>query len=128
MQKRFAPNTDAAEKVELLYNNPIRPGTLTSTEFTYSGFSAYMDDDSNGNVNIFRYNADKQRVNVITNAGTIDYDNGTVVIEGFAPSAYADNRIKVTATPSKLDIIPVREQILIMDSQDAEITTIAEYT
>lgn len=127
MQKRFVPNTNIAERVELNYNNPIRPGTLTSTEFTYRGFLCYLD-DSNGNVNIFRFDSNKQKVNIVSGAGTIDYDSGLIVIENFAPSAYADIQIKVTVTPDRVDIIPVREQILLMDSNDAVITVIPEYT
>jgi hypothetical protein len=128
LQKRFAPSTDYSQLVTLKYNNPIRPGTVTSTEFTYNGYSSYIDDDSNGNINIYRFNSDKERVNVVANAGTVDYTTGEVIVQSFAPTAYSDNRIKVTVTPNRLDIIPVREQILIMDAQDAEINTVAEYT
>jgi hypothetical protein len=127
MQKRFVPNVNAAEKVELRFNNPIRPGTLTSTQFTYNGFLAYIDDDEDGNVNIYRFNAAKQKVNIVAAAGTIDYTTGEVDIENFAPTAYADIQLKVTATPDRFDIIPVREQILLMDSNDAVITVVPEY-
>jgi hypothetical protein len=128
MQKRFVPNTNVAEKVELNFNNPIRRGSLTSTQFTYNGFLAYLDDDEEGNVNIYRFNDSKQKVNIIGAAGSIDYTNGVITIENFAPSAYADIQLKVTATPDRLDIIPVREQILLMDSADAVITIIGETT
>jgi len=128
MQKRFVPNVNAAEKVELNYNNPIRPGTLTSTQFTYNGFLAYLDDDSNGNVNIYRFDSNKQKVNIVAAAGTIDYTTGAIEIENFAPTAYADIQVKVTATPDRVDIIPIREQILLMNSADATITVVPEYT
>jgi len=127
MQKRFVPNTNVAEKVELMFNNPIRPGTLTSTQFTYNGFLAYLDDDEDGNVNIYRFDSNKQKVNIIAGAGSIDYVEGKITVENFAPSSYADIQIKVTATPDRLDIIPVREQILLMDSGDAIINVIPEY-
>ena len=127
MQKRFVPNVNAAEKVNLHFHNPIRPGTLTSTQFTYNGFLAYIDDDEDGNVNIYRFNTAKQKVNIVAAAGTIDYTTGEVDIENFAPTAYADIQLKVTATPDRFDIIPVREQILLMDSNDAVITVVPEY-
>jgi hypothetical protein len=128
MQKRFVPNTNAAEKVTLNFNNPIRRGTLTSTQFTYNGFLAYIDDDEKGNVNIYRFNDNKEKVNIVTAAGTVDYTKGMVEIEGFAPSSYADIQIKVTAIPDRLDIIPVREQIILMESSDSVINIIPEYT
>jgi hypothetical protein len=128
MQKRFVPNTNAAEKVFLNFNNPIRPGTLTSTQFTYNGFLAYIDDDENGNVNIYRFNDSKQKVNIVTAAGTVDYTTGIVEIENFKPTSYVDIQLKVTATPDRVDIIPIREQILLMESADAIINVVPEYT
>ena len=126
IQKRFVPNTQRAEKVTLRFSNAIRANSLLSTKFTYSGFDAFFDDDGNGNVNIFRYNANKQKVNIVTNAGTINYTTGLVEVEAFAPSAYDGIEIKVDAEPVNLDVTPVREQILIMRGSDATISAIAE--
>ena len=126
MQKRFVPDTNVQQKVELRFNNPIRKGTLESTQFTYNGFISYLDDDENGNVNIYRFNADKEKVNVVANAGTIDYTTGDVDINSFLPSAYADIELKVTCVPDRLDIIPVRQQVLVMNGTDATINSIGE--
>jgi len=128
LEKRFVPNVNAAEKVELAYNNPIRPESVTSTEFTYSGFSCYFDDDGLGNINIYRFNSARERVNVVSNAGTVNYATGLVEVENFAPSAYSDIQMKVTVTPDRLDVIPVREQILLMNSGDAVISIVGELT
>jgi len=128
LEKRFVPNINAAEKVELAYNNPIRPETVTSTEFTYSGFSCYFDDDGLGNINIYRFNSARERVNVVSNAGTVNYTTGLVEVENFAPSAYSDIQMKVTVTPDRLDVIPVREQILLMNFGDAVISIVGEST
>jgi len=127
MQKRFVPNVNAAELVHLHFHNPVRPGTVISTQFTYNGFLAYLDDDEEGNVNIYRFNASKQKVNIVAGAGTINYTTGELDIENFAPSAYADIELRVTVTPDRLDIIPVREQILLMNSSDAVVTVVPEY-
>jgi len=128
LEKRFVPNVNAAEKVELAYNNPIRPESVTSTEFTYSGFSCDFDDDGLGNINIYRFNSARERVNVVSNAGTVNYATGLVEVENFAPSAYSDIQMKVTVTPDRLDVIPVREQILLMNSGDAVISIVGELT
>lgn len=126
IQKRFVPNIQRAEKVTLNFNNEIRTGTLTSTQFTLNGFASFIDDDSNGNVRIFRFNESKQKVFISETAGTIDYTTGTVEINAFRPSAYVGIEMKVTATPERFDVIPVREQILIMDRSDATVTLIGE--
>ena len=128
IEKRFVPNTSVAQKVTLNFNNELRKSSISSTQFTYSGFEAYLDDDGLGNVNIFRYNQAKQKVNIVQNAGTIDYTTGMLSINSFNPSAYADIELKVSATPERFDVTPVREQILIMQSADAIITVIGETT
>lgn len=126
IQKRFVPNTNLAERVTLGYNNPIRVNTLSSTQFTLSGFNAFFDDDGVGNIRIYRFNESKQKVFINATAGTIDYTNGIVVIDAFSPSAYAGIEMKVTVTPNRLDIIPIREQILLMDVNDATVTLVGE--
>jgi hypothetical protein len=126
LQKRFSPNLDRGELIQINFNNKLRKQTISSTQFTYDGFLCYLDDDGLGNVNIYRFDSSKNKINVIAAAGSVDYDNGIVKIENFSPSAYAGIEIKVNAQPSKLDVIPVREQILIMNSSDAIITVVGE--
>ena len=126
LQKHFVPNTNVAEKVTLRFSNPLRTGTLSSTKFTFNGFDAFLDDDGLGNINIFRFNADKQKVNIVTAIGSINYDTGLVEIGAFNPSAYDGIEIKVSVQPVSLDVTPVREQILIMHGSDATITAVPE--
>jgi len=126
IQKRIVPNTQRAEKVTLRFSNALRAGTLSSTKFTFNNFDAFLDDDGNGNVNIFRYDSSKQKVNIVSGAGTVNYTTGLVEIENFRPSAYDGIELKVTVEPVSSDITPVREQILVMNGQDATITATAE--
>ena len=125
IQKRFTPDTNIKQRVYLEYNNPIRPNTVLSTEFTYSGFEAYFEDDGNGNINIFRYDNSK-KVNIVEKAGTVKYDEGIVEVNAFEPTAYSGIEIKVNVRPDTLDITPVREQILLMNSSDAKVTVFSE--
>ena len=128
LEKRFIPNLGKQQTINLLFNNSIRKSTLDSTQFTYKGFLSYLDDDGLGNVNVYRFNDAKQKVNITNNIGTIDYVNGTINIEGIAPTAVADGELKVSIIPERLDVIPVREQILLMESGDAVITIVGENT
>jgi hypothetical protein len=128
LEKRFVPNISQSERLLLKFNNKIRKGTLSSTEFTYQNFSAYLDDDSLGNVNIYRYNDAKVKTNIITNAGTVDYDTGQVEVNTFEPTAFSDTQLKVSMTPDRFDVTPVMEQILIMDSENGDVTVTGETT
>jgi len=126
MSKRFSPSITTTQKVALEFRNPIEKGTLDSTQFTYSGFTCFLDDDSLGNVNIYRYTQDKTKVNVVVNAGTINYVTGKVEIENFAPTAFTGTEIKVDAIPELLDVTPVRQQILLIESNDIVVNAIGE--
>jgi hypothetical protein len=126
IQTRFVPNTNVAERVLVQFNNQIDPGTVRSTQFTYLGFLCYLDDDGLGNMRIYRFNDSRQKVYLTSSAGDVDYTTGQINVEGFAPSDYAGIEMKITATPTRYDMIPIREQILIIDSNDAIITAIGE--
>ena len=78
------------------------------------------------NIRIFRFNTDKEKVFVDSTAGTIDYTTGKLTMSSFFVSAYDGIEIKVSADPVNKDIVPVREQIIIISSADAVINTQAE--
>lgn len=128
IEKRITPNLNVAELVSLQFNNALRPGSLGSSEFTYDGFSSFLGDDGLGKVSIFRYSDNKERVNIVPDAGAIDYKTGLVTVENFLPSAYSDLELKINVAPENLDIIPVREQILLLESGDAVINVVGEQT
>jgi len=126
LQSRFVPDVNISQKYTIKFNNKLRKGTVTSTGFTYSGFDAFLRDDSKGNIDIYRFNDAKEIVNIVRAAGTVNYTTGQIDIENFLPSAFLGIQLKVTATPDTLDISPVREQILLMSSNDADVTVIGE--
>lgn len=128
MEKRITPNLNVAELVSLKFNNPIRANSLASSEFTYNGFSSFLGDDGLGGVNIFRYSDSKERVDIVPGAGVIDYVSGTVTVENFLPSGFSDIELRVNCSPENLDIIPVRQQILLLESEDSIINVVGEQT
>jgi hypothetical protein len=121
----MTPDTNVASLLSVSFNNQVRKGSLESSSFTYNGFTSYLI-DVNGIVKIIRYNSSNEQVDVVPNAGTIDYVNGIIKVDNFAVTAYSDNFLKVTVTPEKLDVTPVREQVLLMDANDATITVTGE--
>jgi len=126
MQKRFVPSTTSATLIELEFHNPIKTSSISSTPFTFNNFIAQLDDDGLGNVRIFRFNTDKEKVFINATAGTIDYTTGKLSMSSFVVSAFDGIEIEVNADPVNKDIVPVREQIIIISSEDAVIKTEAE--
>ena len=126
LEKRFVPNVNIAEKVDLKYNNPIRKSTLDSTSFVFNGFTSFLDDDGLGNVRIYRFDENRQKLVLKATAGTINYTTGRIQVENFNPTDYTGIEMQVQITPDRLDVIPVREQILLMNANDAIITLVGE--
>ena len=126
MQKRFVPSRTSATLVELEFHNAIEKNSITSTTFTFNNFIAQLDDDGLGNIRMFRFNTEKEQVIIDSKAGTIDYTIGKVSLNSFVVSAFDGIEVKVNANPVNKDIVPVREQIIIISSADAVINTQAE--
>mgnify|MGYP003646158740 FL=1 len=126
IQKRFTPDVNISETIKLNFKNAIRVNSIDSTVFTYNGFQSFFDDDGLGNINIYRYNEEKAKTNVVDKAGTIDYDTGEMVVNNFAPTAYDGIEIKVSSSPVNLDIVPSQETIVVLDTEAATFTSTSE--
>jgi len=126
IQKRFTPDVNVSETIKLNFKNAIRVNSIDSTVFTYNGFQSFFDDDGLGNINIYRYNEEKVKTNVVDKAGTIDYDTGEMVVNNFAPTAYDGIEIKVSSSPVNLDIVPSQETIVVLDTEAATFTSTSE--
>jgi len=126
IEKRFVPDINNATNIKLKYNNKLRPTSVGSTQFIYNDFSAQIGDDGLGNLNIFRFSEDKVKVNIVSAAGTVDYETGALELKGFAPKSFSDIQIRLSASPDTFDVVAIREQILIMNSDEAIINVEGE--
>ena len=127
MQKRISPTLNLAQSIDILFNNPIRTSTLSSTQFLFETFNCFLDDDGLGVVRVFRFDDTNTKVIQNSSIGTIDYTTGKISLSNFKVSSIVGTQLKINATPDTLDVSPLREQILIMQSVDADITAISEF-
>ena len=131
MQRRFIPNTEITQQYTLQYNNQLfnpHPGhkyTVSSSSFTFNGFTCYFDDDGNGNLRIYRLN-EGERVYEDERAGTVNYNVGEIVINPIKFSTYSGDAIKLMAIPKEDFVAAVRSQIIQL--ADASITVIDQKT
>lgn len=128
MQKRFIPVTgNVLTSYTLNFNNPMfnpHPGhryTISSTGFTHQGVTCYFDDNGSGVLRIYRLQGGN-RVYLNRNAGTVDYNAGTIDIFSLRISAYQNDSIRVFATPRRENINTVRNQILLLADAFVSIT------
>jgi hypothetical protein len=110
---------------ELIRGAPRHPGygCLTSSSFIYNGFTCYLDDNGFGTIRIYYRSGvgELGRVYVSYDAGTIDYDTGTVILKNFAPTSYIGDSISIIVAPLEPNVVPVRNQIILMSQSEINI-------
>jgi hypothetical protein len=117
MQRRFIPNTNLNQSYQVKFNNAIynphsgHKYAISSSAFTYQGFTCYFDDDGSGRLRIYRI-ASGARVYISSNAGTVDYARGTVRTNAIKFTSYTGDGIKINAVPRDQVVKSVRNQIV----------------
>ena len=125
--------------------NTAAGGIISSTGFYLDNSidtEYFFDDDGSGNLRIYSLSSSGVRTYFNATAGTVNYTSGIISTTSLLISAVSDidslssTQIRVTAIPNSNDIIPVRNQILEIDtvntttggSVDAQATTGLGYT
>ena len=144
IRKDFTPTLTVSSKYNVyfrnsLYNphsghNTAAGGILESSGFKVSGDSStvfYLDDDGAGNVRRYSFSG-ATRVYSASNQGTIDYATGSITINSLSVLSVenirgeASSKIELTVVPSSNDVVPVRDQILEIDTANSSITVTAD--
>lgn len=144
IRKQFTPTLNTSTRYDIyfrnsLYNpvsgyNATNGGILESTGFKISGDSTnvfYLDDDGAGNVRRYRL-VGSVRTYANNTQGTINYTTGQIIITSLNISSIENIRgsastvIELTVTPKSNDIVPVRDQILEIDTANSLITVEAD--
>ena len=144
IRKNFTPTINSSTRYDVyfrngLYNphsghNTSGGGILSSTGFKVEGDTTnvyFLDDDGQGNVRRF-YFVGAVRTYVNNTQGTIDYSTGQVTINSLNVSVIENIRgsastvIELTVQPSSNDVVPVRDQILEIDTANSSITVQAD--
>ena len=144
IRKDFTPTLAVSSKYNVyfrnsLYNphsghNSAAGGILESSGFKVSGDSStvfYLDDDGAGNVRRYSFSG-ATRVYSASNQGTIDYDTGSITLNSLSVLSVenirgeASSKIELTVVPSSNDVVPVRDQILEIDTANSSITVTAD--
>ena len=131
-KKGILPSITTADSYTIYFNNKIYStsttyeGAVISTAFSYSGAdgtvydTCYLD-DLNGVMRIYYLSAG-EKVIIIAEAGTVDYDAGTIVLTSFLPNSYVGSILDFTIQPAENDLIPVRNQLFEIANTNITIT------
>jgi hypothetical protein len=140
MRKDFTPTLTVSSKYNVYFRNALynphtghnssAGGILSSTGFKIDGDTTniyFLDDDGNGNIRRYSLSG-SVRTYANNTQGTIDYSTGAITINSLNVSVVENIRgaastvIELTVTPSSNDVVPVRDQILNIDTANSTIT------
>jgi hypothetical protein len=125
MSSPLAPTFNTSTKYSVKFNNGLyHPHEAHSANISSTGFSIvgntntlYLDDDGEGNLRTY-YLVGTIQTYLNATAGLVDYTTGEVTINAITIDAVinTDDTITVTVIPQSNDIVPVRNQILEIDT------------
>ena len=141
MYKYITPTLNSGLKYTLNFNNALyNPhsghnasggGIISSSGFKINNDSStnehFLDDDGAGVVRAY-YLSGTTRVYTDTTYGTVNYTTGEVILTSAHITSISNvdgatsTQIRVFATPSSNDVVPVRNQVLSIDTSNSTIT------
>ena len=135
----FVPTLNVSSSYALSYSNEIfHPyadyvDSVTSTEFSHYDESDTLRttcniQDSNGVLQVYRTSG-TTRIIVANNVGTVSYGSGVVSLAGFKPVVISDGtaNLSITVALASSDVIPVREQILLITNNNITVSMVDTY-
>jgi hypothetical protein len=144
IRKDFTPTLASSTRYDIyfrnaLYNphsghNTAAGGILESSGFKISGDSStvfFLDDDGQGNVRRYSLSG-STRIYANNTQGTINYDTGAITINSLSVLSVenirgaASSKIELTVVPTSNDVVPVRDQIIEIDTANSSITVSAD--
>ena len=143
LKRKITPTLNAATKYTISFNNAAYHPTnnhsqtvLESSGFFLSGNTneQFIDDNGSGVIRTFYLLGGTTKTITNATAGTINYNTGEVVLTSLNITSVsnADGTLSITLKPDSNDVIPVRNQVIEIDtvgsSTTAEIDTFAEGT
>ena len=133
LKRIVTPTLNAITKYTIEFNNAgYHPSAnwaqtvVESTGFYLSGNTneQFIDDDGSGNIRTFYLLGGTTKTITNAQAGTINYNTGEVVMEAFNITSVtnANGTIDVTVKPDSNDVIPVRQQVIEIDTVATTVT------
>ena len=141
LYKYFTPTLNSAVKYTLSFNNALynphsghnadAGGIISSTGFKINDDSSanehFLDDDGEGILRAY-YLSGTTRVYTDSTYGTVNYTTGEVILTSAHLTSIsnvdgaASTRVRLFVIPNSNDIVPVRNQILSIDTSNSSIT------
>ena len=114
--------------------NPIsQAGNKLGDVFSSSGFfipnsneTHYLDDDEVGNVRLFYYDSNYDKVFINSSIGTVDYANGIVNIKNLNITSLKSGAFEFYIIPDSYDVVSALNQIVEVDRANLVVNIVAD--
>lgn len=94
-----------------------------SSKFTFNGIPCTIQDNGSGVLGIYSY-SDTAAHSFVKSIGTVDYDTGSIVIDGLVVTAIEGNYLNLHYNPVSKDIASTKNTILLIKDSDVEVTAV----
>ena len=141
LYKYITPTLNSALKYTLSFNNAFynphsehnktAGGIVSSTGFKINDDSStnehFLDDDGDGNIRVY-YLSGTTRIYTSSSYGTIDYTTGEIILTSAHLTSIsnvdgaASTRVRIFVKPDSNDVVPVRNQVLSIDTTNSTVT------
>ena len=140
IRKDFTPILNSSQQYNIYFRNTLynpvqgynssQGGIVSSSGFKISGDITnvyFLDDDGLGKIRRY-YVQGSTRIYSATNQGKIDYATGQITLDSLNITEVQNIRgkessvIEITVIPNSNDIVPVRDQILKIDTENSSFT------
>ena len=141
MYKFITPTLSSALKYTLSFNNAFynphsehnktAGGIVSSTGFKINDDDStnehFLDDDGAGNLRVY-YLSGTTRIYTSSSFGTVNYSTGEIILTSANITSIsnvdgaASTKIRVTVQPDSNDVVPVRNQVLSIDTANSSFT------
>ena len=133
LRRDIYPIGDAnPHKYTVRLDNPIYRDPESGNHIITSGFKLfgrtetfYLVDDGNKNLGLFYYESSGTvKVFINETAGTVDYENGVIVVNNIA--IVSTQKVSFFVTPVSNDVVSVRDQLVQIDEEKISVNAIVD--
>ena len=140
--KKITPSATLTSSYAIDFNNELKPDDILNTATTIKKLylpaiesslftfgttaSAFFIDDGAGGLKVVKTDSNDKIVELLANAGSVDYDTGKVNINSILISSFTGTNVDIFARTKKRDITTSKGSILQLNAEDISITANAE--
>jgi len=135
IRREFTPRYNLSSEYKLTMINPIYQSVVPDESVLTTGFyipnSAnihYIDDDGVGNLRLFQFDANKNKVIVNSEIGTVNYTNGSLIVRNLTITSLADAAFEFVIKPESYDVVPAYNQIVQVARAYLQVSVVNDFT